>query len=38
MDLITAADVIRAVELYYRGGALRYLPVLPDEASGREAA
>jgi hypothetical protein len=38
MDLITADDVIRAVELYYRGGALRYLPVLPDEASGREAA
>jgi ADP-heptose:LPS heptosyltransferase len=27
LDLITAADVIRAVELYYEGGALGYLPV-----------
>ena len=25
LDLITAADVIRAVELYHAGGALRYL-------------
>lgn len=27
LDLITAADVIRAVELYYDGGALEYLPI-----------
>ena len=26
MDLVTAADVIRAVELYHDGGALHYLP------------
>jgi hypothetical protein len=26
MDLVTAADVIRAVELYHAGGALEYLP------------
>jgi ADP-heptose:LPS heptosyltransferase len=28
LDLITAADVIRAVELYHEGGALHYLPGL----------
>jgi hypothetical protein len=28
MDLVTAADVIRAVELYHDGGALNYLPGL----------
>jgi hypothetical protein len=27
MDLIRSADVIRAVELYFEGGALSYLPV-----------
>jgi hypothetical protein len=26
MDLVTADDVIRAIELYHEGGALRYLP------------
>jgi ADP-heptose:LPS heptosyltransferase len=26
MDLVTAADVVRAIELYYDGGALQYLP------------
>lgn len=32
MDLITTGDVIRAVELYYRGGALKYLsrPARPE--------
>jgi hypothetical protein len=28
MDLVSAADVIRAVELYFEGGALSYLPGL----------
>jgi hypothetical protein len=24
MDMITAADVVRRIEMYYEGGALRY--------------
>lgn len=36
MDLVTAADAIRAVELYFEGGAIRYLSAL--EARACEAA
>ena len=36
MDLITAADVIRAIELYFEGGAVAYLS--PSQARASEAA
>jgi hypothetical protein len=28
MDLITAEDVIRAIEVYFEGGAISYLPAV----------
>jgi len=36
MDMITAADVIRAIELYFEGGAIRYLT--PAQAAACESA
>jgi ADP-heptose:LPS heptosyltransferase len=36
MDLIAASDAVRAIELYFEGGALRYLT--PDQAAACERA
>ena len=38
MDLIAADDVIRAIELYHRGGAYRYLDGRRDDRGGRAGA